>query len=224
MKRIYLIFLLLQVFFSIKTFSQTPIVFKGDNIIIGDHVSVLEDPSNHLSFEAASVSPGYIPSKNQVPNLSLSKSDFWIKFSIKNASSENHLFLTIDYPILDLCEFYYPFNNKYLVQKLNDTKPFNDRKYQHQNFVFDVYLQKNTTGTFYLRVHSSEQMVLPLILGTPQKVAESMLTHDLLWGILIGLIIVMILYNLFVYISTKDKSYIYYVMYTTFITLTQTSL
>jgi signal transduction histidine kinase len=224
MKKIYFAFLLLQAFFSVKTFSQTSIVFKGDNTIIGDHVSILEDPGNHLTFQTASVSSGYKPSKNQVPNLNLSKSDFWIKFSIKNASSEDHLLLTIDYPTLDLCEFYYPFNNKYLVQTLNDNKPFNNRKYQHQNFVFDIYLQKNATGTFYLRVRSSEQMVLPLILGTPQKIAESMLTHDLLWGILIGLIIVMILYNLFVYISTKDKSYIYYVMYTAFIGLTQLSL
>lgn len=224
MKKIYFAFLLLQAFFSVKTFSQTPIVFKGDNIIIGDHVSILEDPGKHLTFQTASVSSGYIPSKSQVPNLNLSKSDFWLKFSIKNESSENHLLLSLEYPSLDVCEFYYPVNNKYLVQKFNDTEPFNNRKYKHQNFVFDVYIQKNTTETFYLKVFSGEQMVLPLILGTPQKIAESILTQDLVWGILIGLILVMILYNLFVYISTKDKSYLYYVIYTTFIGLTQTSL
>jgi two-component system NtrC family sensor kinase len=225
MKRIYFAFLLLlQAFFSIKAFSQTPIVFKGDNIIIGDHVSILEDPGNHLTFQTASVSSGYIPSKAQVPNLNLSKSDFWLKFSIKNESSENHLLLTLEYPTLDVCEFYYPLNNKYLIQKANDTKPFNDRKYKHQNFVFDVYIQKNTTETFYLKVRSGEEMVLPLILGTPQKIAESLLTQEILWGILIGLILVMILYNSFVYISTKDESYLYYVLYTTFIGLTQTSL
>src|SRR5437879_73229 len=127
MKKTYFAFLLLQAFFSVKTFSQTPIVFKGDNVIIGDHVSILEDPDNHLTFQTASVSSGYVPSKNQVPNLNLSKSDFWIKFSIKNVSADDHLLLTIDYPTLDLCEFYYPFNNKYLVQALNDNKPFSHR-------------------------------------------------------------------------------------------------
>jgi two-component system NtrC family sensor kinase len=224
MKRIYFAFLLLQAFFSVKTFSQTLIVFKGDNIIIGDHVSILEDPGKHLTFQTASVSSGYTPSKSQVPNLNLSKSDFWLKFSIKNESSENHLLLSLEYPTLDVCEFYYPANNKYLVQKFNDKEPFNNRKYKHQNFVFDVYIQKNTTETFYLKVRSGEEMILPLILGTPQKIAESMLTQNLVWGILIGLILVMILYNLFVYISTKDKSYIYYVLYTAFIGLTQASL
>jgi two-component system NtrC family sensor kinase len=224
MKRIYFAFLLLQILFSVKTFSQTLVVFKGNNMIIGNHVSILEDPSNRLTFQAASVASGYIPSKSEVPNLNLSNSYFWIKFSIKNTSPENHLLLSIDYPTLDLCELYSPDNNRYLVQKLNDTVPFNNRKYKHQNFIFDIYLPKNATGTFYLRVGSGEQMVLPLILGTPQKMAESMLTHDLVWGVLIGLIIVMVLYNLFVFISTKDNSYLYYVLYTAFIGFTQTSL
>ena len=58
----------------------------------------------------------------------------------------------------------------------------------------------------------------------PQKMAEATLTQQLLWGILIGLILVMVLYNLFVYLSTRDKSYLYYVIYTLCIGLTQTSL
>jgi len=224
MKRIYFSFLLLQIFFSVKTFSQTAVVFKGDNLIIGNHVSILEDTLNHLSFQAASIASSYIPSKSEVPNLNLSNSYFWLKFSVKNMSPENHLLLSIEYPTLDMCEFYSSYNNKYQVQKLTDTVPFNNRKYKHQNFIFDIYLPQNATGTFYLRVGSREQMILPLILGTPQKIAESILTHDLVWGVLIGLIMVMVLYNLFVFISTKDRSYLYYVLYTTFIGFTQTSL
>ncbi len=211
-------------FLLVKTYSQTPIVFKGDNIIIGDHVSILEAPDNKLSFQEASVSSGYKLSKSQVPNLNLSKSDFWLKFLVKNESSEKHLLLTVEYPTLDACEFFYFFNNKLLIQKSNDAQNFYNRKYKHQNFVFDIYIEKNATETFYLKVNSSEQMVLPIIIGTPQKIVESMLTHDLVWGILIGLIIVMILYNLFVYISTRDDSYLYYVVYTAFIGLTQASL
>src|ERR1700754_1218987 len=181
MKRIYFVLIFLQAFFSVKAFSQAPAIFRGDNIIIGDHVSILEDPDNHLTFQTASVSTGYTHSKSQVPNLNLSKSGFWLKFSIKNESSEDHLLLTVEYPMLDVCEFYAHIGNTYSVQKFNDTEPFNNRKYKHQNFVFDVHLQKNATGIFYLKVQSSEQMILPIILGTPQKIAESVLTQNILW-------------------------------------------
>ncbi len=224
MKKIYPVLLLLQIFFSVKAFSQTPLVFKGDNTIIGDHVAILEDTTNHFTFQAASISKAYKLSTSQVPNLNLSNSAFWIKFTLKNESPANHLFLTIEYPTLNTCELYYPVNNQYQTQKFSDSKPFNNRKYKHQNFVFDLYIPKDSTQTFYLKVRSTEEMVLPLIVGTPQKIAEALLTQDLLWGILIGLLVVMVLYNLFVYISTKDKSYLYYVLYTAFIGLTQASL
>lgn len=216
--------LLLPLFFALNAVAQTPLVFKGDNMIAGDHVAVLEDPGNRLDFKQASTSTGYVLSKTQVPNLSLSKSAFWIRFSVKNESPQEHLLLSVEYPTLDVCEFYSPAGNGYLVSKLNDTVLFNQRKYQHQNFLFDIHLSKGQTGTFYLKVQSKEQMILPLIIGTPQKVAEALLNQDLFWGILIGLLLVMVLYNTFVYISTKDKSYLYYVLYTLFIGLTQASL
>ena len=67
-------------------------------------------------------------------------------------------------------------------------------------------------------------MVLPLIIGTPAQIAQSLLVKNILWGIFIGLIIVMVAYNFFIYLFTKDRSYIYYVLYVSFIGLTQTTL
>lgn len=228
MKKIYLVCMVLQMFFAPKIFAQAPsgdtLIFKGNNLVVGDHAWVLEDTSDRLTFQSAVASNGYELSKTQVPNLSLSKSDFWIKFSIKNESPERHLLLSIEYPTLNLCEFYAPDGNKYTVKNYTDIKPFSARKYRHQNFIFDVFIEKGATKTYYLRVRSTEQMVLPIILGTPQKIAEATITQDLFWGILLGLLLVMVLYNLFVYISTRDKSYLYYVLYTAFIGLTQATL
>ena len=132
--------------------------------------------------------------------------------------------LSLEYPTLDVCEFYYPVTGVYHTEKLSDTNSFSKRKYKHQDFVFDVTIPKDSTATFYLKVQSNEEMVLPLVLGTPQKIAETKLTRDLLWGVLVGILLVMILYNIFVFISTKDISYLYYVLYALFIALTQTSL
>jgi two-component system NtrC family sensor kinase len=224
MKKIYLIFLLLQVLFFSKGIAQKVIVFKGDNVVIGQSVSILEDSTKHLDFNSIQKSAGFIQSRTQVPNLQLSTSVFWLRFTIKNESPENHLLLSLDYPTLNVCEFYYPVSGVYNSEKVSDNNPFDKRKYKHQDFLFDVKIAKHSTSTFYLKVQSNEQMVLPLVLGTPQMIAETKLTRDLLWGVLIGILLVMILYNTFVFISTKDVSYLYYVLYTLFIALTQTSL
>jgi two-component system NtrC family sensor kinase len=224
MKKIYLSLLLLQILFLTKVSAQNLIVFKGDNKVIGQNVSILEDSTKRLDFYSARKSAGFVQSHIQVPNLQLSTSVFWLRFTIKNKSLENQLLLSLENPTLDECEFYYPVKGAYTKEKLSDNNPFEKRKYKHQDFLFDVKIPIDSTATFYLKVRSNEQMVLPLVLGTPQKIAEIKLTRDLLWGLLIGILLVMILYNTFVFISTKDISYLYYVLYAFFIALTQTSL
>ena len=224
MNKAFLALLFLQLSFFTKTLAQGPVVFKGNNVLIGENVSILEDSKNQLNINSVRAANGFVSSHTQVPNLQLSKSNFWLRFAIRNESSENHLLLTLEYPNLRVCELYYPVKGQYNVQKFSDTWKFNYRKYNHQNFVFDVNIPEGTTITYYLKVQSTEQMILPLILGKPQAIAESALAHDLFWGVLIGLLLVMILYNFFIYVSTKDISYLYYVLYTAFIGLTQTSL
>ncbi len=224
MKKIYLIvFVVLTACFT-KTNAQQVIVFKGDNLVIGKDVAILEDTSNKLDINAVRKSTKFVQSQTQVPNLQLSKSDFWLRFSIKNESKSNEMLLNLEYPTLDLCEFYYPVNGVYQMQRLSDNDPFSKRKYKHQDFIFDINSPKDSTSTYYLKVQSGQEMVLPIMLGTPQKIAESKLTNDILWGCLVGILLVMMLYNLFVYVSTKDISYLYYVSYTLFIGLTQTTL
>ncbi|MDB5134164.1 MAG: zraS 2 [Mucilaginibacter sp.] len=224
MKKIYLSLLFFQILFLSKGIAQKVIEFKGDNIVIGQKVSILEDPTKHLDFPSVRKSSGFIQSHTQVPNLQLSTSVFWLRFTVKNESSENRLLLSLEYPTLDVCEFYFPVNGIYKTEKLSDTNSFEQRKYKHQDFLFDVKIPKDSVTTFYLKVQSNEEMVLPLVLGTPQKIAETKLTRDLLWGTLVGILLVMVLYNSFVFISTKDISYLYYVLYALFIALTQTSL
>jgi two-component system NtrC family sensor kinase len=224
MKRLFFIFLYVQALFAVKAAAQPAVVFSGQNIIIGKSVSILEDSKNDYNLQTIIKAGNFIPSKIETPNLQLSKSSFWLKFSIHNKSSSDRLMLELDYPTLTVCDFYYPENGHYLVQKLSDTARFGQRKYRHQNFLFDIRLPKDSTATYYLRVKSSEEMVLPLIVGTSAHIAESLLAANILWGIFIGIIVVMVAYNLLIYLFTRDRSYIFYVLYVTFIGLTQTTL
>jgi hypothetical protein len=224
MKKIIFSLLLLQTLFAVKLAAQSPVIFSGKNVIIGKHVSILEDSKNNLDLQTVIKSSGFVASTIETPNLELNKSAFWLKFSIKNESPSDRLMLALEYPTLTACDFYYPKNGGYDVVKLSDTAKFSHRTYQHQAFLFDIKLPKDSTATYFLRVKSGEEMVLPLIVGTSAHVAESLLASNILWGIFIGVIAVMVCYNFFIYLFTRDRSYIYYVLYTAFIGLTQTTL
>lgn len=191
-------------------------------MVIGSHVSILEDPTSNLELKDIRTSKSFVPSAVAIPNLQLSKSDFWLKFSITNQSNQEHLILALEYPMLGKCEFYALEDGQ--VQKISYNSVFSNRKYKHQNFLFDVRILPGTTEDFFLRVKSTEQMVLPLILGTPKTIAENLATNDLAWGLFMGLIFVMVLYNFFIYLSVKDTSYLYFVLYSLFIGLSSITL
>jgi hypothetical protein len=73
MKKILLALILLLLTLVSKTFSQAPVVFNGNTVIIGKSVSILEDPSNTLRLSDVIASTKFIPSQTQTPNLQLSK-------------------------------------------------------------------------------------------------------------------------------------------------------
>src|ERR1700739_1731562 len=124
MKKLFFLLLSLQVLFAGRVIAQAPVVFSGQNVIIGKSVSILEDSKGSYDLQTVSASGNFVPSVIETPNLQLSKSAFWLKFSIKNESSSDRLMLALEYPTLTVCDFYYPENGHYEVRKLSDTSAF----------------------------------------------------------------------------------------------------
>ena len=153
MKRFNWILIILPLLCSLLVSAQEPVVFKGANLVIGNHVSILEDPTNKLSIKEVVDSDAFVNSDVPIPNLQLSKSDFWIKFSIKNESDQEQILLALEYRMLSTCEFYSMADGR--VQRLSYDEAFSKRKYKHQNFIFDINLAKGKSSNFYLRVKSS---------------------------------------------------------------------
>ncbi|QEK53046.1 hypothetical protein FYC62_16215 [Pedobacter aquae] len=219
------ILLLLFILIGIQTSkAQSKLVFKDDNTIIGNHVAILEDKTKSLTVKDILNAKNFKPSDTETIILPLSEANFWLTFTIKNQSEYHKLLLMVENSSLDNSELYYKRNGILYFQKISNTKNFSARKYKHQHAIFDLNLSNGAEQTYYLKVNSSEQMFLPIYLGSDIKMSEFLNNHDIFWGVLIGILLVMILYNAFLYISTKDISYIYYVLYTLFTLLTQITL
>ena len=221
--------LLLTTFFLIVAFqikAQGVVVFSDSSELIkaGSSAFIYEDKTNSLNFNDV-VSKPFKPTNQIVPNLGISKSTFWLRLKVDNQSNSASLILKLGTPMIDEIEFFYPNHlNQYKSIITGESKPFKTRKYQDPNFFFDLTIPSKTKKTYYLKIVSSKDIVLPLSIGTKDVVFEKLKLVDILSGIYIGIMLVMILYNLFVYISVKDKSYLYYVVYVAIVLLVQTGL
>lgn len=191
---------------------------------ISSNLLIYEDSTSLLSID--DVIKKHFKKHNQaVANLGVSNSTFWIQINLKNLTLLNRFILELSLPTLDYIGFYSPDSTeKYSFIEVGEDLPFKNRKYQDPNYLFDIDIAQNETKTFYLKIKSKEGIQLPIKVGPQEAIFNQIKNRDILSGLYFGIMIVMIFYNLFVYLSVKDKSYIYYAIYILLILLTQTSL
>ena len=66
--------------------------------------------------------------------------------------------------------------------------------------------------------------MLPFQLVQRQELTERLSKNDFLFGIYAGIIMVMFLYNLVIYFLTRDRSYLFYILYLLTLGLAQAAL
>ncbi len=185
-----------------------------------------EDESRELTAKDVLNTEAFDLSGKQVLNFNVSNSNFWIKFSVSNQSDFEKLLVNIAQSRLDEVEWYELDESNGIVNTTMPTgsKSFKTRNYKETSFVFNVDILPDETKTFLIKVHGNEQLTIPLFIGDEKSMFYSFTSKNFFSGMFIGVIVIMLLYNLFVYISVKDRSYFYYVLYLVFIVLTQMTI
>jgi signal transduction histidine kinase len=185
-----------------------------------------EDDTRALSAQEVLNQNTFELSGKQVLNFNVSSSNFWIKFSISNQSEFDRLLVNLAQSRLDEVEWYELDANNKIADSYMPTaaKSFKERNYEETSFVFNADILPNETKTYLIKVHGNEQLTIPLFVGDEKSLFYSFTSKNFFSGMFIGVIVIMLLYNLFVYFSVKDRSYFYYVLYLAFIVLTQMTI
>ncbi len=134
--------------------------------------------------------------------------------------------LEVKNPILNVCNLYEIHGTSAEVLfKSGDNKDFADRPIAHLNYQFPISLAANSSREFLLEVSASgEQLQVPLGLWTNTEISERDEKDRLLRGIYFGIILFVLLFNLFIYLIIKEKSTLYYVFYVFGLLMLQLSL
>jgi signal transduction histidine kinase len=210
-----------------SSFSQKTVTFQDIHscIDLGGSVSILEDQSGTLTPEQAWASEQYKPSTQRIPNMGISNSTFWVKLRVVNATSLKDPLLLLEQPTLDKVTLYsWLPGNSFSETTLGEVVPFSKREFKVPDYIFRLHIPENETATYLLKIRSSDQIQLPLVLGSIDKVDEITSQKNLYSGIYFGILLVMVIYNLFIFFSVRDRNYLYYVVYTIGVAGTQIGL
>lgn len=218
-----LFFLLYLVSPSFAQKSDSDIIFTHSEqlLALNNGLSIFVDQSGKTPFSAI-VSKDFKKIEDKVPNLGITSATIWVKLNILNNSHTEKLFLMAEQPSIDKISLYAKDKEgKWKVTSLGEYKKYSERIIDNPNYIFPVDIPVNSSATFYLSVSSKDQIQLPLLLGTEHSILNENLIQNLFFGMYMGIIIIMILYNLFVAFTVRDSSYYYYIVYIFFVGLTQ---
>ena len=217
--------LIFCLFFSTTSNGQTPLEIKKGLLEknFGKQLFVYRDTANALDIAAALNESRFQKATTVVPNLGVSSSTYWLKFSAVNRSGNDDVMLQLLLPTIDFVDFYLVNSKKQIINidTTGDRRVYSSRKFDNPIYSFQFKMQPAETYELYLKISGGEQLQAPLILGNLESFIPEFENSFMIFGLYIGVISVMFVYNLFLYVSTGDKSYLYYIIYIFIISLTQ---
>jgi len=139
----------------------------------------------------------------------------WYRLEIRNETDANYL-LEIDKGYIDYLEFYGKNDsNQYTRITTGDLLSISTRPLRTHSFLFPINLKKGETTVFYFNIRVVDPLQFSVNIATIETFLEWDQVRVLINGICFGITIVMILFNLIIYFSIRDRSYLYYILYNT---------
>ncbi len=200
--------------FSIPALSIETIKINktSEKIQIGSYVEYFKDESGSFTIkDILEKTIVWKTSNNDLLSFGFSRFPYWLKFSINNRSSKIvKLLLKEDYPTIDYIELFTPVKpGKYISKVLGDRVPFNRREITDRNPIFILNV-KPGISQYYIRIQSYGALNAPLLLLSPEQHTKDIQFETPILWVYYGLMISMIIYNFFIFLSIKDNSYLYY--------------
>ncbi|MBK9500310.1 MAG: guanylate cyclase [Leptospiraceae bacterium] len=219
---LFLFMLLLSVNFLAAQDTVLELKDNQSGFYIGKNLFYYEDKTGKIEIEDI-INPefqnNFIKSEVEALGFGFKTSVYWLKFTVKNTSDKPlSWILELAYPMIDQIKLYSPkTEGGFDIRMEGDEKPFRERKILYRNFLFEMNEAPNIEAKdYYLRIQSTSSMNFPLIVWFPQNLTEKINQEQTLLGMSYGIIFIMIFYNLFILISTRDLSYLYYILFVLF--------
>lgn len=189
---------------------------------LGRSLQVFEDPSGLASIadvRAQAAAGNFKPHDKATLNAGYSRSAFWLKIDLhyrpSNPAAQRTWLLELAYPPLDHLDLYMPdaAGDYRLVRQTGDALPFASREIRQNNYLFDLSFKPDQTQTVYLRLASEGSIQAPVTLWSSTAYLEDQPVRLYVLGIIYGVLLGMVVYNLFIFLSVRDTSYLYYIFY-----------
>lgn len=147
-------------------------------------------------------------------NLAYTTLPHWFAFSYFPSEPNNDFFLHIENPLLDSIEVYF-IQEGVVIEKMNlgDHYFYKQRNYDFPELIIKLPNKNNKVIDVYFKIKCDISLLTPIKIYSEKAIISKF--NEISWGLGLyyGALLVIFFYSFFIYISLKDKSYLYYILY-----------
>lgn len=189
-----------------------------DDFDLGPFLGHWYDPDIDSTLDAARaalLAHRFEPMGKRSPNLGFANGHHWFHVTLQNGEGFHRmLLLEVDYPILDQLDFYcFGPGQEPTYYPAGDHVQFSSRVVKVRNYVVPLDLEPFGATECLMRARSASDVIFPVRVFDYVSYIEK--SHRVEWGlgILYGLALALLLYNLVIYISTREPVYLYFILH-----------
>jgi signal transduction histidine kinase len=219
---------MLVYFLNIFLFLSTPVLQLDSESPMQDvfNYEFLLETGNDLNIQDVISDANFKQIFSKNPNFGLGEQAVWVRFKVESKGDPSEKkYLVINNPNLDEVYFYLVRDGKVrLSQESGRTHDLYDRLVPSRKIIFDLATTTGGADEVYLKIKSSDKRIISASIGAMEAINYQLNFENILFGIFTGVFFGLFFYNLFLYFSLNDKTYLIYVAYILLVWLGQSSI
>lgn len=184
----------------------------------GGCISYLEDAGQlYLLPDILAMEPErFTQHESGVLNFGYTESAYWTRFDLRadTGQASTEWILELALPLVDEVVLYLVRDGELIDQRTAGYQDnWEERDLAVPNPTFRLNLEPGSVTSVYLRIINTNTFRLPISLWSPDSYIEKVSVDEVVRGALLGSLLAILAYNLFVAVSVRERSNIYYVLY-----------
>jgi hypothetical protein len=185
---------------------------------LGLYLQILEDPGGRLTIEdvsSPSSSEQFVPSRAQNPVYGFTDSAYWVRLELDNETSQTtDWVMTVNFANMHYVDIYTPLpgGGGFSVKQSGTLRPVSGRDIIFPRIAFELIVPTDAHQTYFLRFQNGASMTLGMTLFTMKEYMRQSQQVLLLYGFLFGALCALIAYHIFLLVTLRELSYLYFVL------------
>lgn len=202
--------LLILLLFSCKPAMGLEIIIspEASTVKITTQAGVAIDKSSNFSIDQLNQTKFEYDYKSI--NFGRTNDTVWIKLNIKNVLNNPNLIININNPTLDKISLFQQIKGTWKKTELGDLQEFHQRILNLPTFAIPISINKKSSELIYLRIQSIDTLSIPIKIFSQSDFSHYLYSHYISFGILYGIPLGLLLYNLLIFISVRKRTHLLY--------------